>query len=266
MTCIHTCPGRELGTSGWQERSNVVVFIHDLGIWRWVISIKREACALGRPRGMWWGGRREGGSGWGTHVNPLLIHVNIWQKPLQYCKVISLQLIKINEKEKKREAWLRLLLAWLILRLFQIPDYSHQEELINGRGQNFGTHTYVYACKTCSKVWIVIVLAEDAKLWWRFSVGAGLRRPLGQELPQPSLRTREGRGDSLISGARKMHLPSKHSAVQFLRPQGKPGQKNTGRSPLHALWLHFPSQAGFLLLFRTVVTQAKASHSLCVST
>ena len=42
---------------------------------------------------------REGGSGWGTHVNPWLIHVNVWQKPLQYCKVISLQLIKINEKK-----------------------------------------------------------------------------------------------------------------------------------------------------------------------
>jgi len=33
----------------------------------------------------------EGGSGWGTHVHPWLIHVNVWQKPLQYCKVISLQ-------------------------------------------------------------------------------------------------------------------------------------------------------------------------------
>ena len=54
--------------------------------------------ALGRPRGMGWGGRREEGSGWGTHVNPWLIHVNVWQKPLQYCKIISLQLIKINEK------------------------------------------------------------------------------------------------------------------------------------------------------------------------
>ena len=28
-----------------------------------------------------------------------LIHVNVWQKPLQYCKVISLQLIKINGKK-----------------------------------------------------------------------------------------------------------------------------------------------------------------------
>ena len=39
--------------------------------------------------------------GWGAHVNPWLIHVNVWQKPLQYCKVISLQLIKINEKKKE---------------------------------------------------------------------------------------------------------------------------------------------------------------------
>ena len=44
-----------------------------------------------------------GGSGWGTHVNPWLIQVNVWQKPLQYCKVISLQLIKINGKKKYRE-------------------------------------------------------------------------------------------------------------------------------------------------------------------
>ena len=57
------------------------------------------AGALGRSRGMGWGGRREGGSGWGTHVNPWLIHVNGWQKPLQYHKVISLQLIKINGKK-----------------------------------------------------------------------------------------------------------------------------------------------------------------------
>ena len=45
------------------------------------------------------GGKWEGGLGRGTHVNPWLIHVNVWQKPLQYCKVISPQLIKINEKK-----------------------------------------------------------------------------------------------------------------------------------------------------------------------
>ena len=59
-----------------------------------------RAGALGRPRGMAWGGRREGGLGWGTHVNPWLIHVSIWQKLLQYCKVLSLQLIIINGKIK----------------------------------------------------------------------------------------------------------------------------------------------------------------------
>ena len=55
--------------------------------------------ALGRPRGIGWRGRW--GSGWGAHVNPWLIHVNVWQKRLQYCKVISLQLIKINGKKQK---------------------------------------------------------------------------------------------------------------------------------------------------------------------
>ena len=62
--------------------------------------------ALGRPRGLRRRGRGEGGSGWGIPVNPWLIHVNIWQKPLQYCKVISLQLIKINGKNKIK--WLSL--------------------------------------------------------------------------------------------------------------------------------------------------------------
>ena len=45
-----------------------------------------------------WDGERggRGASGWGTHVHSWLIHVNVWQKPLQYCKVISLQLKQIN--------------------------------------------------------------------------------------------------------------------------------------------------------------------------
>ena len=33
--------------------------------------------ALGRPRGIGWRGRWEGGSEWGIHENPWLIHVNI---------------------------------------------------------------------------------------------------------------------------------------------------------------------------------------------
>ena len=37
------------------------------------------ASALGRPRKMVWGGRREEGSGWGTHVYLWWIHFDIWQ-------------------------------------------------------------------------------------------------------------------------------------------------------------------------------------------
>ena len=55
--------------------------------------------ALRRPRGFGWRGRWEWGLGWGIHVNPWLIHANVWQKPLQYCKVISLQVIKVNGKK-----------------------------------------------------------------------------------------------------------------------------------------------------------------------
>ena len=33
--------------------------------------------ALGRPRGIGWRGRWEGGSGWRTHVNPWLFHFNV---------------------------------------------------------------------------------------------------------------------------------------------------------------------------------------------
>ena len=42
--------------------------------------------ALGKPRGIGWRGMWEGGSGWGTHVNPWLLHFNVWQNPLQYKK------------------------------------------------------------------------------------------------------------------------------------------------------------------------------------
>ena len=44
--------------------------MHDTGL---------GAGALGRPRGMVWGGRREEGTGWGTHVYLWQIHFDIWQ-------------------------------------------------------------------------------------------------------------------------------------------------------------------------------------------
>ena len=75
---------------------------HTLSVWMWswwnwekklLVKVLRPG-ALGRPRGIGWRGRWEGGSEWGIHVYPWLIHVYLWQKPLQYCKIISLQLIK----------------------------------------------------------------------------------------------------------------------------------------------------------------------------
>ena len=43
----------------------------------WVYETVLGPDALGRPRGIVWRGRLEGGSGWGIHVNPWLIHVNV---------------------------------------------------------------------------------------------------------------------------------------------------------------------------------------------
>ena len=53
------------------------------------------------------GGR--GVQGGGTHVHPWLMHVNVWQKPPQYYKVISLQL-----KKKKKTVNLYSLNAYTI--------------------------------------------------------------------------------------------------------------------------------------------------------
>ena len=49
------------------------------------------AGALGRPRGMVWG-RREEGSGWGTHVYLWRIHFNIWQN--------QQNIVKFKKKKK----------------------------------------------------------------------------------------------------------------------------------------------------------------------
>ena len=79
--------------------------------------------ALEWPKVMGWGGKWEGCSGWGTHVNPWLIHVNVWQKPLKYCKVISLQLIKINEKKNNPLDFPHYLFSLSIFLNFCIQTY-----------------------------------------------------------------------------------------------------------------------------------------------
>ena len=44
------------------------------------------ADALGRTRGMAWGGRWEGGSGLETRVHPWWIHVDVWQNQYSIVK------------------------------------------------------------------------------------------------------------------------------------------------------------------------------------
>ena len=58
------------------------------------------AGALGRPRGMVQGGRREEGSGWGTHVYLWQIHFDIWQN--QY-NIVKLNKIKLKNKNKTKQ-------------------------------------------------------------------------------------------------------------------------------------------------------------------
>ena len=57
------------------------------------------AGALGRPRGMVWGRRREEGSGWGTHVYLWWIHVYIWQN--QY------NIVKLKKKRQGENQWMK---------------------------------------------------------------------------------------------------------------------------------------------------------------
>ena len=82
-TCILSSV-KQIASPGW---------MHETSAQGWCTEMTRRD-GMGREVGR--------GFRMGTHVNTWLIHLNVWQKPLQYCKVISLQLIKINgEKNKK---------------------------------------------------------------------------------------------------------------------------------------------------------------------
>ena len=88
----------------------------DLGEWHWnMYNIMYEtshqsrfdaqywmlgAGALGRPRGMVWGGRREEGSGWGTHVYLWQTHFDIWQN--QYY-IVKLNKIKLKKRRHNNQ-------------------------------------------------------------------------------------------------------------------------------------------------------------------
>ena len=90
--------GREwddLGEWHWNMYNIIYETSHQsrFDAWYWMLG----AGALGRPRGMVLGGRREKGSGWGIHVYLWQIHFDIWQNQNNIIK-----LNKIFKKVKKR--------------------------------------------------------------------------------------------------------------------------------------------------------------------
>ena len=70
------------------------------------------------------GGGRQVHDG-GTHGHPWLIHVDVWQKTPQYCKVIILQLKLINKLKKKKESACNVVDLGLIPELGRSPGRGH---------------------------------------------------------------------------------------------------------------------------------------------
>ena len=68
-----------------------------------LLDVSNGAGALGRPRGMVWVGRREEGSGWGTHVYLWQIHFDTWQNQYNIVKLKNKIKLKKNDKKKKKK-------------------------------------------------------------------------------------------------------------------------------------------------------------------
>ena len=67
-----------------------------------------KADAVWQPTGVRWSGRwEEGFKRKGAYVYLWMIHVDVWQKPLQYCNVIILQLKKIRKHKDLPKIFLR---------------------------------------------------------------------------------------------------------------------------------------------------------------
>ena len=85
--------------------------------------------ALGKPRGSGWRGRWEGGSGWGTHVNPWLFH-------LKYDEIHYKLKNNNNNKVKKNQINnLTLHLKQLEIEEIKNPRVSRRKEIIKIRAE-----------------------------------------------------------------------------------------------------------------------------------
>ena len=71
------------GTNGLKESVELIQVTNGVG---YSLDYCTKAGALGQPRGMVRGGRREGGSGWGTRVYLWQIHVDVWQNQYNIVK------------------------------------------------------------------------------------------------------------------------------------------------------------------------------------
>ena len=81
--------GRGWGWDGlgeWHWNMNNIIFEmnHPSSFDAWYRILGTDA--LGWPRGMRWRRRWEGGSGWGAHVHPWRIHVDVWQSKYNILK------------------------------------------------------------------------------------------------------------------------------------------------------------------------------------
>ena len=74
---------KQITSPGW---------MHEISAWAW---------CTGKTQRDWVDREMGGGIGMGNTCKSMAHSCQCMAKPLQYCKVISLQLIKINEKKKK---------------------------------------------------------------------------------------------------------------------------------------------------------------------
>ena len=124
------------------------------------------ASALGWPRGMVWGGRREEGSGWRTHVYLWQIHFDIWQNWYNYVK------FKNKIKFKKRERFINqkksicplsahnFLIKSNNAKIFEIRKVVYKH-LISVNASNL-----LNQCHVCYLQDILISLSEFSMLLW----------------------------------------------------------------------------------------------------
>ena len=88
------------------------------------------AGALGRPRGMVWGGRREEGSGWGTHVYLWQIHFDIWQNQYNIVKFKKKIFIFLLHSPTFHDFDVLFYIVMFILLLFIVIIITFQKTLL----------------------------------------------------------------------------------------------------------------------------------------